>query len=89
MTIQTLVVTVNGEGTPPTKFVEAMVKKVNGWNSYATGYSVSTRTKESNKLVITVQYDATVIRIPYHLLGGMTDEILGWAPPSGYTIAVS
>lgn len=87
MTVQTLVVVVKGDGDP-TRFVASMVRKVGGWNSFATGYSVSTRTPESNKLVITVRYDATVIQLPHHLIGGMTDEILGWVPPAGHSIEV-
>ena len=88
MTIQTMTVTAKSDDNPA-KLIERLARRVDGWNHPSMNYSVSTRTTGQNKLVITVRYDPTVIRLPYHLIGGMTDELLALVLPDGYSIDVS
>lgn len=87
MTVQTIVITVKSDDSPA-KLIERMAAKVNNWNRDADNYQVSTRTKDLNKLIVTVTYNPTVIRLPYHLIGGMTDEIMSWSCPEGYAVSV-
>jgi len=84
-----LTITVKCDGNPSQAFVRKMIASVYTWNAHAHGYAVETSMQGSDKLVVHVAYDSDVVKFPHHLLGGMTDEILGWVCPKGHSLSVA